>query len=71
MRSAEYPATGSRVIVNNALQIGEQVGDTLYLVEDGALRELRQKGLGVVCRKYSFVQSFEVYVRMFGKDRLA
>ena len=71
LRPAQNPASRRRVRVDDALQVRQQVGCALHLVEDGAARELRQETPRVLRRKGPFVRRLERPIRMTGKHHPA
>ena len=62
LRAAENPAAGGRIVVNDALQIGEEIGRTLHLVEDRPFGKLGQERPGIVRRERAFVRSLQCRV---------
>ena len=68
LRSDEYPAPRRRIVVDDALKMGDQPGDTMHLVDDRTVWKLRQVGHRVVGRESPFVQGFKGSVGVSGKQ---
>ena len=68
LRSGQDPAPGCRIRVDDALQVGEQRGDALHLVDHRPLRELGQERAWVFRREGPVVGGLEGSVRMLGKE---
>ena len=64
LRTRQDPATGRRVVVDDALQVGGQVRRAVYLVDDGAVGEFGKEGVWVLLGEPAHVQGFEGEVAM-------
>ena len=63
LRSGQDPASVDGIVVHDSLQVGKEVGNPLDLVEDGSLRELREKAARISVGEGADVRRFETHVR--------
>jgi len=54
--------------VHQALEVGDQVGDALYLVDDGAVREAGEESPRIGLRLLALVRVFQGDVGAIGED---
>ena len=71
LRAREYPATRRGQVVDNALEVGEEVGYALHFVDDRAFRKLPQEPARVSIRKRARVGGFQSHVGKVRKKRAA
>ena len=71
LRAGENPAPRRRILVDDALQIGEQIRHPLHFVNDGAAGKLAKEGAGVFLGEGPYIQGLQRQVAMFREQGAA